>query len=242
MRSGRSKNANAGNPTVMQITIIKAEIDQYCREAVIRMGTKGFGMRCLPSVLSVALISSLGLAVVGANAQDGQACLAIIKKGNDLNGQISAVRKKADDEEECNAEAKLWAQAAVLLDQRIALEKQKTSVCAGFTVTGGVSLDELVNRADRVRKFEAKARESCDPLPPPTPPAAQKDAGTGLIVSGTITCFGGGDCKSQSKPASPANGGPTKPIPKGTTSTLTGKQFGDKEPATTGPGTVTTAK
>lgn len=198
-------------------------------------------MRFLPSFLSVAVISSLGFAVVGARAQDGEACLAIIKKGNDLNGQISAVRKKADDEEECNAEAKLWAQAAVLLDQRIAIEQQKKTTCAGFTLTGGVSIDELATRADQVRKFEAKAKVSCDP-PRPTRSAEPRDIGDGLTPSGTITCFGGGDCKSQSKPTPSANGGPSKPVPRGPTPTITGRQFGDKEPPTGGGGGVITAK
>jgi hypothetical protein len=198
-------------------------------------------MQFLFSFLSVALISNLGFAVIAARAQDGQACLAIIKKGNDLNGQISSIRKKAVDEDECHAEAKLWAQAADLLDQKIALEKQKKLTCAGFTVTGGVTIDELATRADQMRKYEADAKQDCDP-PQPTPPATPKNIGAGLTGSGTISCFGGGDCNSPSKPAPSANGGPSTPVPRGPPSTITGKQFGDKEPSTGGAGTAATAK
>src|SRR4051812_4113745 len=110
-------------------------------------------MRLLPAFLSIALISGLGFAVTGVRAQDGQACLAILKKGNDLNAQISATRSKANEEDECHAEAKLWGQAAALLDQKIALDKQAKTICAGFTVTGGVTTEELVSRAGQMRKF-----------------------------------------------------------------------------------------
>jgi hypothetical protein len=198
-------------------------------------------MRFFISFLSVSLVSTIGFAAIEVRAQDGQACQAILKKGNDLNAQISAVRKKANDEEECNAEAALWAQAVDLVDQRIALEKQSKTICAGFTVTGGITIEELTERATKLRSYEAKAKDGCDAPPPPTPPVKAQNNDTGLIVSGTIPCFGGGDCKSQNKPAPPAASGPPQPMPKGTQSTITGDKFGDKRPPE-GSGGVITAK
>jgi hypothetical protein len=191
------------------------------------------------SFLSVTLISALGFITVEAQAQDGEACLAIIKRGNDLNARISQVRKKADDEEECNAEAKLWSQAANLVEQRLTLEKQKKIVCEGFTLTGGISIDELTDRAVKMREYEAKAKDGCD-IPPPPPPAKAENNDIGLVGSATITCFGGGDCKSQNKSSPPAGSGP-QPASKGKQSTITGEKFGDTRPSGSSSG-VTTAK
>jgi hypothetical protein len=185
-------------------------------------------MRLFPSFLSVALISGLGLTVIDARAQDGQACLAILKKGNDLNDQIRLTRKKADDEEECNAEAKLWEQGASLAEQRIALEKQIQAICAGFTITKGITLDELTDRAAKMRQYAIRAKDGCDAPQTPSPPVKAQNNDIGLVGSGAITCFGGGDCKSQNKGTPPANGGPTQP--KGVPSTITGEKFGDKRP------------
>jgi hypothetical protein len=197
-------------------------------------------MRLFSSFFYVTLISSFGLAVIDAQAQDGQACQAIINKGNDLNGQIGQVRKKANDEDECNAEAKLWAEAANLVEQRISIAKQTIKICAGFNVTGGITIDELTDRAAQMRKYEARAKDGCDP-PQPTQPTKAQNLDDLLVGSGTITCFGGGDCNAQSKTRPSADSGAPNPVPKGRASTITGKQFGDQEPAG-GSGKVTTAK
>ena len=201
-------------------------------------------MREFPALVFLGLTVGIFVFPMETHAQDGQACLAAIKRGNDLNAQIIAVRKKAEQEDECNAETKFWSQAANLLDHQISLEHQTKVICAGFTVTGGVTTEELTTRAQHMRKFEAAAKDGCDPPPPPKRAAvARPDPGAGLVVSGTISCFGGGTCKSPSK-AQPSivNRSPQKVPPKGRQPTITGSQFNDKAPPDTGTGLVAPAK
>jgi hypothetical protein len=178
--------------------------------------------------------------VTAAAAKDGEACLAIIKQSNDLNEQISAVQKKADDEEECHAEAKLWGQAIALVNKKIQMEARVREICAGFTVTGGRSAEELKTKAIKMQGWQASAQKDCDP---PVAAQAPKSSDTGLIGSGTITCFGGGDCKQRSSNGSgQINGSPIKPAPATNKSTITGREFGDKAPPSTGSTLVAPAR
>jgi hypothetical protein len=129
-----------------------------------------------------------------------ESCDSLIANLNRVADQITDARKKAEDEDECHAEAAAWAKAGALIEQRIALRQKAEKVC-GDALENGVTVDRLRESLKLMRKFEADAKDEddCkqeaakDTKPTPNTPV---ELNTELTPSGTIPCFGGGTCKS----------------------------------------------
>lgn len=191
---------------------------------------------------SVCFVGLLGFAFLSPGPSIAQeSCDSLIANLNRVADQITDARKKAEDEDECHAEAAAWAKAGALIEQRIALRQKAEKVC-GDALENGVTVDRLRESLKLMRKFEADAKDEddCkqeaakDTKPTPNTPV---ELNTELTPSGTIPCFGGGTCKS-SHDNGPPNGSPAHPAPNTKPSTLTGKQFGDKEPPSPSGGVI----
>jgi hypothetical protein len=151
----------------------------------------------------------------------------IIKRANDLGAQIKAKRKQAEGEDECHAETKYWGETLDLLDAKIVIEQKVKEICAGFTITGGQTVEDLQARALKVRKWQAAASDGCDP--PASAKVPPSSAGGELIGSGTITFFGDGNCGGKNPTVvTQPHDTPAKPAPRTNQPTITGDRFGVK--------------
>jgi hypothetical protein len=173
-----------------------------------------------------------------------ETCQSVIGELNRVADQITDARKKAVHEDECHAEAAAWAKAAALFERRIALREQAEAIC-GNDLQDGIPVDKLRASLKQMRKFEATSKQDCeeDASALQKPASNDSDFNVELIPSGRIGCFGGGTCTSD-KASGPttSNGSPSRPAPRTRPSTITGKQFGDKDSASSGSGLAVPAK
>ena len=130
---------------------------------------------------------------ISAIAQDGEACLAILKQDKGVIAQISQARKRwADVTDDDCAELKELREQYRLTALRLTYVDQIDNICRGFTVTGRTSATELNSRLTLLKK-DIDNNDCPSTGPAPTPKRDRTDLNSPEIAR----CMAAGEaCQS----------------------------------------------